>query len=278
MNVFTVDVEDWFHVCGAGGALDRANWEALPSRVVSTTRRLLEMLDASQVTATFFVVGWVAERFPSLVQEILQAGHEVGSHSQWHRRVYELTPAEFAQDLKVASAALMQAGAPRPQSFRAPEWSINDRAPWALAELARQGFARDASMAPLRIVGRIDYPRVPHLRATASGPIVEVPPFVADKFGQVMPLGWGWGLRMSSPKRVLKAIDTANAAGIPAVLTVHPWEVDPDPPQVALPPRLRFAHYFRLSGFERRLTEIVRQTRFTTLNETRVRCLEQLSV
>jgi polysaccharide deacetylase family protein (PEP-CTERM system associated) len=266
MNLFTVDVEDWFHVCGAGGPLAREHWESLPSRVVPTTRRLLRMLDAAQVTGLFLVVGWVAERFPNLVAEIVNAGHEVGSHSHLHRKVYELTPAEFSADLDMANAALTGAGARCPRAFRAPEWSINDRAPWALEVLARHGFTADASMAPVRIVGRVDYPRRPHLRATPSGPIVEVPPFVADKFGQVMPLGWGWGLRMSSPKRVLTAIAAANAVGAPAVLTVHPWEVDPDPPQVALPPRLRFAHYFRLEGFERRLQEIVKFAPFTTLD------------
>jgi polysaccharide deacetylase family protein (PEP-CTERM system associated) len=267
MNLFTVDVEDWFHVCGAGGHLDRANWEALPSRVVPTTRRLLDLLDAAQVTATFFVVGWVAERYPELVRDILRAGHEVGSHSHLHRRVYELTPAEFSADLDAATAALVTAGAPRPRAYRAPEWSINDRAPWALEELVGRGFRVDASMAPLKLVGRIDYPRAPHLRDTAAGPIVEVPPLVADRFGQVMPLGWGWGLRMSSPGRVLKTIELANAAGVPAVLTVHPWEVDPDPPRVPLPLRLRFAHYFRLGGFERRLAEVVRRTQFVALEQ-----------
>jgi polysaccharide deacetylase family protein (PEP-CTERM system associated) len=265
MNIFTVDVEDWFHVCGVGGALDREHWASLPSRVELTTHRLLDLLAAAAVPATFFVVGWVAERFPDLVQAILRAGHDVGSHSYWHRRVYELTVAEFVEDLGAATAALHAAGAPPPRAYRAPEWSINDRAPWALETLVQHGYAVDASMAPVRIVGRVDYPRVPHLRTTPSGPIVEVPPFVTDTLGQVMPLGWGWGLRMSSPRRVLKTLEAANRAGAPAVLTVHPWEVDPEPPRVALPPRLRFAHYFRLDGFERRLEEIVRHAPFTRL-------------
>jgi polysaccharide deacetylase family protein (PEP-CTERM system associated) len=268
MNLFTVDVEDWFHVCGVGGALDQRHWATLPSRVESTTRRLLDMLDAAGVTATFFVVGWVADQFPTLVEEILRAGHHVGSHSHFHRRVYELSRDEFAADLRRSSDALVAAGAPRPRAFRAPEWSINDRARWALQVLVENGFAIDASMAPLRLVGRVDYPRMPHLRNTAAGPIVEVPPLVADKLGQVMPLGWGWGLRMSTPARVLKTIAATNAAGVPAVLTVHPWEVDPDPPRVRLPPRLWFAHYFRLDGFEHRLREIVKRAPFTTLDDT----------
>ncbi|HUE85548.1 MAG TPA: polysaccharide deacetylase family protein [Vicinamibacterales bacterium] len=268
MNIFTVDVEEWFHVCGVGGRLDPSHWHALPSRVVSTTRRLLDALDAAGVPATFFVVGWVADRHPALVQEILSAGHEVGSHSHWHRRVYELTPQVFADDLEAGINALVAAGAPRPTSFRAPEWSIDDRTPWALDVLARKGFAIDASMAPLRMVGRIDGPRHPHVRTTASGDVLEVPPFVADQFGQVLPMGWGWGLRMSSPQRVLSSIARANELGHPAVLTVHPWELDPDPPRVWLPPRLMFAHYFRLRGFERRLKDIMKGTTFSTLRAT----------
>ncbi len=268
MNIFTVDVEEWFHVCGADDRLSPRHWPALPSRVVSTTRRLLGLLDTANVRATFFVVGWIAERYPALVGEILAAGHEVGSHGYWHRRVYELSPAEFADDLAASVQALEAAGAPRPFAYRAPEWSITEGAGWAFDELAMQRFAVDASRAPLRIVGRVTYPRHPHVLATRAGDLVEVPPFVADRFGQVMPLGWGWGLRMSSPRRVLASMALANERGTPAVLTVHPWELDPDPPRVRLGPRQHFAHYFRLSGFERRLKRIVSEAPFATLSAT----------
>jgi hypothetical protein len=125
----------------------------------------------------------------------------------------------------------------------------------------------DASMAPVRLVGDVAYPRRPHVRETPSGRIVEVPPLVVDRFGQVMPIGWGWALRMSSPSRVLRSIQETNRAGAPSVLTVHPWEVDPDPPRVPLPIRLRFAHYFRLGGFRRRLAEILRHGDFGSLRD-----------
>ena len=134
---------------------------------------------------------------------------------------------------------------------------MNDRSLWALAVLVEEGFRLDASMAPLTMVGSLSSPRYPHVRQTAAGPIVEVPPLVADRFGRVMPLGWGWGLRMSSPRRVLDAIERVNRRGQPAVLTVHPWEIDPDPPRVRLPARLHFAHYFRIGGFADRLRTIL---------------------
>jgi polysaccharide deacetylase family protein (PEP-CTERM system associated) len=256
-NVFTVDLEEWFHICGVGGALAPANWDRLPARVEQTTRSLLDLLDAIQVRATFFVVGWVGERHPTLIEAVLAAGHEVGSHGYDHTRVYDLGPDGFRQDLRASMRALCAAGAARVTMFRAPEWSINDRSCWALQTLVEEGVTVDASMAPTRIVGAITYPRHPHVRHTPAGPITEVPPLVVDRFRQAMPMGWGWGLRMSSPRRVLRAIEAVNRAGVPAVLAVHPWELDPDPPRVRLPARLQFAHYFRLSGFRQRLSEIL---------------------
>jgi len=263
-NALTVDVEEWFHVCGVP-ALAPARWDALESRVELTTRLVLELCEAVRARATFFVVGWVAERHPRLVAEIAAAGHQVGSHGFLHERAYDLGEARFGDDLR-RSVAAINAVAPSPSCFRAPEWSINDRSLWALDALAGEGFAIDASMAPVKIVGRVDYPRLPHLRPTRFGPITEVPPLVADRFGQPMPLGWGWGLRMSAPRTVLKAIERTNLAGAPAVLTIHPWEIDPHPPRIALPRRLRFAHYFRLGGFYGRIGEILRGAAFDRLD------------
>ena len=266
-NAFTVDVEEWFHICGVGGRLRRERWAELPSRVVDTTRWLLDDLNDAGIRATFFVLGWVAQCHPRLVAEIVAAGHELGSHGYAHQRAYDLGPDGFIEDLTRSVRALQSAGAPAIRAYRAPEWSINERSLWALGGLVRNGFTMDASMAPVRIVGNVRYPRHPHIRHTAAGPIAEFPPLVTSRFGQVMPLGWGWGLRMSSPSRVLHAIEDLNRTGVPAVLTVHPWEIDPDPPCVTLPPRLRFAHYFGLSGFRERLGSILRGGEFGALGD-----------
>ena len=255
-NAFTVDLEEWFHVCGVE-PLRFERWATLPSHVEPTTRWLLDALDRANVRATFFIVGWVAERFPQLVEAVRDAGHEIGSHGHAHRRVHELDAEAFRRDLQASVRALKAAGADDVSLFRAPEWSVNDRSLWALDVLVEEGFRLDASMAPLTMVGSLSSPRYPHVRQTLAGPIVEVPPLVADRFGQVMPLGWGWGLRMSSPRRVLDAIERVNRRGQPAVLTVHPWEIDPDPPRVRLPARLHFAHYFRIGGFADRLRTIL---------------------
>jgi peptidoglycan-N-acetylglucosamine deacetylase len=264
LNAFTVDVEDWFHICGVP-ALAPDQWDTLPSRVVETTVRLIDLLEKHDIRATFFVLGWVAERHPSLVARLRDAGHEIGSHGSRHQRVYELGADGFARDLESTSRALADAGCSDVRMFRAPEWSINDRSLWALDVLARQGFTVDSSMAPLRIIGNPSYPQRPHPRATAAGPIREVPPFVTRRFRENMPFGGGWGLRMSAPARVLAEIERRNRAGDPVTMWVHPWEVDPEPPHVKLPVDKRFAHYFKLSGFEARLSDVLAGARFGTI-------------
>jgi polysaccharide deacetylase family protein (PEP-CTERM system associated) len=261
-----VDVEDWFHICGVP-ALARPTWDRHPSRVERTTRRLLDMLDRSRVRATFFVLGWIADRHPSLVADIAGAGHEIGSHSHHHDRVYELTPATFAGDLTRSLDALRGCGVGDVRAFRAPEWSINRRSLWALDTLVRAGISIDSSMAPLRIVGDPDFRQDVHRQKTPAGDIVECPPAVARRFGQNIPMGGGWGLRAAQPARALKALEGRLAAGRPAILWVHPWEVDDDPPQVALPASLRFAHYFRLAGFAQRLETILRGGPFGPLGD-----------
>jgi peptidoglycan-N-acetylglucosamine deacetylase len=256
-NAFTVDLEEWFHVCGAPPSLATAHWCDLPSRIRPTTRILLDLLNDADVRATFFVVGWIAERYPDVIQDVIAAGHEIGSHGHLHRRVFELGRENLLADVRASVAALRAAGAGDVTLFRAPEWSINDHSLWALGVLAGEGFALDTSMAPLRLVGSPSYPRHPHVRDTESGPIVEAPPLVSDRYGHVFPIGWGWGLRMTSPMRVLLTIEHMNQQGIPAVIMVHPWELDPDPPRVRLPARLHFAHYFCLRGFAARLREVL---------------------
>ena len=266
-NAFTVDLEDWFHICAAGGALASEHWDRLPSRVALTTRILLELLDGADVRATFFVVGWVADRHPELVDMVRRAGHEIGSHSYIHERAYDLGRERFRADLRESLRVLAPVAAGPVTMFRAPEWSINDRSPWGLQTLVEEGFTLDASMAPVKLVGNVLYPRYPHIKDTRAGPITEAPPLVVDRFGQVMPIGWGWGLRLSSPRRVLRTIDRVNRAGRPAILTVHPWELDPDPPRVRLSPRLHFAHYFRLGGFRDRLHDVLHGAAFGRLGD-----------
>jgi len=267
LNAFTVDVEDWFHICGVDDRLPVSAWSRLESRVVPTTRGLLEDLARAGHRGTFMVVGWVAEHFPGLVREIREAGHEIGLHGYWHRRVYELTPDAFREDLRQNIAALRSAGAGPIRAFRAPEWSLNQRAAWALPILVEEGLRIDASRAPVARVGSPSYPRRPYPLATTAGALLEVPPLVGHLAGHAVPLGWGWGLRKAEPATVIDAIAANNRQGDPAVLTVHPWEIDPAPPHVRLPAPLAFSHYYRLSGFRARLREVLAGVEFGPLCE-----------
>jgi polysaccharide deacetylase family protein (PEP-CTERM system associated) len=264
-HALTVDVEEWFHICGIGGPLAPAHWPSLESRVVANTTILLDLLDRCRVRATFFVLGYVAERHPDLVRRILAAGHEVGSHGQMHDRVYDLTPAAFEQDLDRSRTALAACGASDVRGFRAPEWSINDRSLWALDVLVNKGFAFDSSMAPMRIIGNPEYPQAVHRRDTKPGSIVECPPAVARRLGHLTPFGGGWGLRMSRPRAVLRALEQRARAGQWAVLWVHPWELDDEPPRIKLPMGKAFAHYAGLSGFRARFEAILRGMAFGPL-------------
>ena len=266
-NLLTVDVEEWFHIGGVGGPLARDRWDSLPSRVDLTTRLTLDLLARRAVTGTFFVLGWIADRYPHLVDLIRRAGHEIASHGWSHRRVYELDEASFDEELTRANDAITAAGAPRPIGFRAPEWSINDRSLWALDVLARRGFLYDSSMTPLRIVGNPRYPQVPHRRETSHGSLLEVPPAVTRRFGQQIPLGGGWGLRMTSPAAVAKAIEARNRRGEPVTIFLHPWEIDPDPPAVALPWALAFSHYWKLSGYRERFDEVLASAPFGPIRD-----------
>lgn len=267
LNAFTVDVEDWFHICGVDDRLPPEQWEHYESRVVLTTRLLLEDLAATGQRGTFLIVGWVAQRFPRLIEEIAAGGHELGLHSFWHRRVFDQTPDAFRADLRANIATLREVGVSSPRTFRAPEWSLNQHAPWGPAILAEEGICLDASRAPVARVGTPAYPRRPYPIATTAGPLLELPPMVGRLAGQPVPLGWGWGLRKAEPGDVLEAIAVLNRQGDPAVLTVHPWEIDPDPPHVRLPAPLAFAHYYKLSGFRARLRTVLAGAEFGPLCE-----------
>jgi polysaccharide deacetylase family protein (PEP-CTERM system associated) len=267
LNGFSVDVEEWFHVCGPPEPLRPDRWDRLPSRVVDTTARVLALLDRHGVRATFFVLGWVARRHPRLVQTIASAGHVIGSHGERHDRVYDLDADHFATDVRASIHAIATAGSGPVACYRAPEWSINQRAPWALDVLVREGITLDSSRAPMRVVGDPAYPRQPHRLETAHGPITEVPPFVTRRFGQYIPYGGGWGLRLARPSRVLREVERHNRTGALATFWLHPWEIDPDPPRMRLPWRLHVAHYVGLPGYERRLDTILGHAAFGPLQE-----------
>jgi peptidoglycan-N-acetylglucosamine deacetylase len=248
-RVLTVDVEDWFHVCGDDYFSDPRRWNGLTSRVESSLGRVFDAAASGGHRGTFFFLGWVAERFPDLVREAVHRGHEVAVHGHLHRRADEQSVESFREDLRRSRDAVEWAGGGRARSHRAAEWSIRAPADPALAVLVEEGFACDASMTPIPPLGRADNPACAHRIDLEGGAIVEIPPLSGRGFGRTIPMGGGWPFRMFSARRLAAAEERFRAAGWPAVFTFHPWELDPaHPPMPGLSPVTRLVHFYNLGA------------------------------
>jgi polysaccharide deacetylase family protein (PEP-CTERM system associated) len=272
LNAFTVDVEDYFQVSGFENQISRSSWCGYESRVVANTEKILKLLARHQVQATFFVLGWVAERFPTLVRRIQSAGHSVGSHSFWHHLVYRQTPAEFRADLRQSKHALEDSLGEPVRTYRAPSFSITRQSMWALEILADEGFEFDSSIFPI-VHDRYGIPGARpdiHPIATQAGTLWEFPPSVTPIAGFKIPVSGGGYFRLY-PSRVsfwlLRRIN--QCLGRPFVFYVHPWELDPDQPRLRAGSSTgRFRHYVNLARTERKLEALLRRFRFGTLQQS----------
>jgi polysaccharide deacetylase family protein (PEP-CTERM system associated) len=245
--VLTIDVEDWFHVCGDDYYSDPRRWDRFLPRVETTMSILFEALDRGGHHATFFFLGWVAARYPELVAETVRRGHEVGVHGDLHRRADDMAPEEFRRDLLAASAKIQRAGGTAPRLHRAAEWSIRRPADPALSVLAHEGYACDASMTSVPPLGDTrNHPGPQRLGFPGGYELVEMPPLTGPGFGRTIPMGGGWPFRMFSPARIARTESVFRDAGWPAVFTFHPWELDPThPPMEGISPIARLVHFYR---------------------------------
>jgi polysaccharide deacetylase family protein (PEP-CTERM system associated) len=269
-NVLSVDVEDWFQVSNFDGVVPRDSWDSQPSRVERNTRRLLDLFDAAGARGTFFVLGWIAERYPDLVREIRARGHDLASHGYGHELVYHLNPQSFAADLLRASSAIESAGGATPKGYRAPSFSIDRRSFWAFDVLAQQGYAYDSSVFPVHHprYGVPQFPRTPIRVRTSEGRVLaEFPLTTARVLGRNVGAAGGGYLRIL-PLAVLEhAFGAMNESGEPACLYVHPWEIDPEQPRVRVKGLGRFTHYTNLDRTEGRLKRLLRRFEFAPMEE-----------
>ena len=267
-NAFSVDVEDYFQVSGFESVVPRRDWDHIPSRVVKNTRRMLTLLDEANVKATFFVLGWVAEKFPFLVKEIGAAGHEIGSHSFWHRLIYTMTPDEFREDLRRSIDVLEDITGNRITAFRAPSFSITRESLWALDILAEEGVTHDSSIFPTRHdrYGIPNAKREINTIETERGRIQEFPMSVAKFLGATLPASGGGYFRLY-PYRVSKRlISQVNRSGRPLMFYIHPWEIDPTQPVVDGTRFLsRRRHRVNLAKTESKLRRLLTDFRFGTM-------------
>lgn len=276
-NVISVDVEDYFHAESFSDVVERPKWGAYASRVEANTRRLLALFDERQVHGTFFIVGWVAEQFPSLVREIVAANHELACHSYWHRLIYKLSPEEFREDTRRAKDVIEQIGGVKIFGYRAPTYSIVDRSLWALEILAEQGFTYDSSIFPIRHdrYGIPTAPRAPFRIATPAGSLIEYPITTFRLRQHNMPVAGGGYLRLLPEWYTMWGIERVRQEGLPVIAYIHPWEIDAEQPR--LPGRLtsRLRHYTNLSKTYNRLNKMLKIAPFTSFRESGLAALAQ---
>jgi polysaccharide deacetylase family protein (PEP-CTERM system associated) len=282
VNALTVDVEDYFHVSGFDHCVERADWHGMPARVGDNTRHLLDLFARVGVRATFFVLGWVAERDPALVRAIARGGHEVGCHSYWHRRITTQTPGEFRADLCQARDILQGILGTPVTAYRAPTFSVTKASEWALDILAEEGFTLDSSIYPVYHdrYGLPGTPLEPHPIERPAGLLWEFPPPVWRLCRMPLPVGGGGYFRLYPYKITQLALRNINAAGRPFAFYLHPWEIDPEQPRLGAGLLRSFRHYLNLGRTLERLCRLLDDFAFDTLTASLAcyRGIEETSV
>lgn len=268
--MLSVDVEDYFQVSAFEHRIQRDQWDSMSCRVEANTDRLLTIFSDADVHGTFFVLGWVANKFPKLIQRIADAGHELASHGYWHKLVYNLKPEEFRQDLRDSRDAIGSATGASVTAYRAPSFSITQKSLWALDILVEEGFLIDSSIFPVRHdrYGMPDAIPEIHKRSTKSGDIIEIPPSFWQSPIAKIPIGGGY-FRLLPQRVTTRAIKGVRDAGRPAMFYLHPWEIDPEQPRVTkVGLKSRFRHYVGLNKTEQKLERLLRSHKFASINTT----------
>jgi polysaccharide deacetylase family protein (PEP-CTERM system associated) len=268
-NAMTVDVEDYFHVSAFSETIDRNDWATLEYRVETNTNRLLQLFADRGVSATFFVLGWVASRSPQLVQAIQRAGHEIASHGMSHKLIYMQSRDEFTRESAEAKALLEDLTGQAVSGYRAASYSITKKSLWALDVLCELGFKYDSSIFPIRhdLYGIPGAPMAPtRISAPSGASIVEFPLSTVNMFGVRVPVSGGGYFRLlpySLTRAGLYKLNTKLQR--PFVFYLHPWEIDTGQPRIGGRWLSRFRHYTNIERCEARLSKLMTEFRFTTM-------------
>ena len=268
VNAMTVDVEDYFHVSAFDNVVSRAGWDAFDSRVSRNTDRLLDIFDQAGVSGTFFVLGWVAERYPSLVRRIADQGHEVASHGFNHQLLYMLTPQQFREDVRSAKAAIESACGRPALGYRAPSYSIIESSMWAIDVLIEEGHVYDSSIFPIHHdrYGIPDSPRHPYMLHRTGGSLLELPGSTVRLGGVNLPIAGGGYFRQLPYAWTKWGIDRVNRLERePVVFYTHPWEIDPEQPRLQVGSAKRVRHYRGLDRTTGRLSRLLQDFRFDSI-------------
>lgn len=268
-HLFSVDVEEHFQVSAFDRILSRSEWDSQPSRVEANTNRLLELLQSAGVKATFFTLGWVAERHPELIRRIARLGHEIASHTWWHRKVASSTVAEFREEVHRSRHLLEQVSGTAVVGFRAPSFSIVPGTEWAFDVLIEEGYRYDSSLFPIRRPG-YGYPRAPlrpHVISRPTGRLLEFPLATIDLWAFRIPAAGGGYLRQFPLAVTQRAFRQLERAGLPGMFYIHPWEIDPDQPRLPVGWATRLRHYRGLARTVDRLKALLAEFRFTSVRD-----------
>lgn len=269
LNAISVDVEDYFHTEAMSEVVPRTIWDRMPSRIEDNTKSLLELFAAHGVRGTFFFLGWVADRFPKLVQETASLGHEIGCHSYWHRMVKRLSPEEFREDTLQAKEAIENAAGARIIGYRAPSFSLLPGTEWAQEILADCGFIYDSSIYPVYhdLYANAKMPRWPY--TTACGRLLELPLATLVIAGHNLPIGGGGYLRILPFQYTRLGISRVNRnETFRAILYTHPWEIDSEQPRLAPRRRSRLRQYTNLASTKNKLKKLIAAFSFAPIAET----------
>jgi polysaccharide deacetylase family protein (PEP-CTERM system associated) len=269
-NVMSVDVEDYFQVAAFADRIPRHEWDHWPRRVDANVDRILGMFDEHGVKATFFTLGWVAERHPGVARRIVENGHELASHGYGHQRASEMSPEQFRQDVTRAKALLEDIGGVAVRGYRAPSFSIGQANLWALDALAEAGYAYSSSIYPIvhDHYGMPEAPRFPY-RPSRCPELLEVPPTTVKLAGRNLPAAGGGYFRLlpyGLSRWLMQRVNRAE--GRPCMFYFHPWEVDPGQPRVdGANVRSRFRHYVNLHRMEGKLRRLLRDFQWGRADE-----------
>jgi len=269
---FTIDLEEYFQVSAFASRVARSDWERLESRVTGEAVRLLELLAQHQARATFFVLGWVAERQAGLIRAIVRAGHEIASHGWDHARVTDQTRPQFRESVRRTKDLLEEITGVPVLGFRAPSFSIVPGREWALDILIEEGYRYDSSLFPVRrpggAYGYPNGPQDPHWLERPAGRLAEIPPATLNWCGLHLPAGGGAYFRLLPYRVVRAALRQCERRNVPGTFYIHPWELDPAQPRFAVSWLTRVRHYGGLRWTAQRLNRLLADFRFTAVRET----------
>lgn len=267
---FTIDVEEYFQVSAFEAHVPRERWDRLESRVARNVQDLLELLADHGARATFFVLGWVAERHPGMIRDVVSGGHEIASHGWDHARITQLRPEQFRQEARKTKRVLEDVAGHPVVGFRAPSFSLVPGYEWALEILVEEGYRYDSSLFPVRRPG-YGYPngkRDPHWVELRSGRLAEVPPATLRRWGLNMPAAGGAYFRLLPYRLVREAFRDCERRGVPGTFYIHPWELDPEQPRLNAPLLTRVRHYGGLRATRGRLVRLLQEFRFGPIIDT----------